>query len=151
MALISAALGKQMHPAKTALLVSVLLCLRSYGAPPEKGSDAEVLQQGYGVTVRSYPVSRDAAAVPTPRAQRIPDYPVEMRRRGVSGIVVLRVAVGADGVPRLKEVQWASLPEFEKAAREAVASWAFLPAESDGRAVEAEVDYKFEFKIYTGG
>jgi TonB family protein len=110
--------------------------------------DAAMLQQGYGVTVRSYPVSRGATMYPTPRVQRIPDYPIEMRRHGVSGIVVLRIAVGSNGIPRVEKVLWSSQAELERAAREAVSSWNFLPAESDGRAAEVEVDYKFEFKVY---
>jgi len=110
--------------------------------------DNALLQQGFGVTVRSYPVLPGAIALPTPRAQHIPDYPIEMRRLGASGIVVFRVAVGADGIPVLRRVLWASQAEFEKAAREAVSSWRFFPAEADGRAVEVEVDYKFAFKVY---
>jgi len=137
-----------MRPTKTALIIFASFCLRSYGAPPEEPADTATLQQGYGVTVRSYPVSPDAMMFPTPRAQRIPDYPIEMRRHGVSGIVVFRVAVASNGIPRLEKVLWSSEAEFERAARQAVSSWSFLPAESDGRAVEVEMDYKFEFKVY---
>jgi len=143
----AATLGKQARPAGIALVIGASLCLRSYGAPSEEMVDAAMFQQGYGVTVRSYPVSHGAMKFPTPRAQKIPDYPIEMRRHGVSGIVVLRVAVGSDGIPRLRNVLWASQAEFEKAARDAVGSWIFFPAESDGHAVEVELDYKFEFKV----
>jgi TonB family protein len=131
----------------TFLVVSAFLCVSAVGAPSEKMVDAATLQAEYGVTVRSHPVSQGAMMFPTPRTQTIPDYPLEMRSHAVSGIVILRVAIGTDGTPRLKEVIRSSQTEFEHAAREAIRSWLFEPAQHDGRPTAVEVDYTFEFKI----
>ena len=76
-----------------------------------------------------------------------PDYPPTALRRGEGGTVVVRVEVGADGVPG--EVGFARRSgsrELDRAALAAVRDWRFRPATRDGREVASVVEQPVEFQ-----
>lgn len=64
---------------------------------------------------------------------RAPDYPLEARVAGFEGVVVLRVAIRADGSVATVEVHASSGHALlDRAAEGAVGTWAFAPARLDG-------------------
>lgn len=68
-----------------------------------------------------------------------PPYPIEARRRGVSGVVTLRVRVDAQGRPVEATVETSSGSRLlDEAARKFVlARWHFIPATQSGTPIEA--------------
>lgn len=80
-----------------------------------------------------------------------PKYPLEARRRGEQGTVVLRVLVGRDGLPREVDIARSSgSRQLDRAAREAVLRSRFRPVRIDGIAVEARGLVPIEFSIERG-
>ena len=67
-----------------------------------------------------------------------PAYPLESRRKGEQGRVVLKVWLGNErGLPRKVDVFTSSgYPRLDKAAFDAVKSWQFDPAKRDGKKIE---------------
>lgn len=68
-----------------------------------------------------------------------PAYPLESRRKGEQGRVVLKVWLGNEpGLPRKVDVFTSSgYPRLDRAALDAVKSWQFDPAKRDGKKIEA--------------
>lgn len=77
-----------------------------------------------------------------------PAYPRAARRMRAQGLVVLRVAVSADG--RAEEVTVFKSSGFrvlDDSARTAVHRWRFKPAIRDGRRVESAVEVPIRFVL----
>jgi len=75
-----------------------------------------------------------------------PAYPKAELRRRREGLVILNVEVGADGRARAVSVHQSSgIVAFDRAARDAVMRWRFIPATFDGRPVDgtAQVPVRF--------
>lgn len=86
----------------------------------------------------------DAAYLANPR----PSYPPVSRRLGEQGKVILRVRVGADGSPRRVELEQSSgYPRLDRAARDAVERWKFVPARRGDTPVEATVLVPIAFSL----
>lgn len=69
-----------------------------------------------------------------------PKYPKEAIDAKMSGTVVLRILVGADGTPRQVEVERSDAgPILEQSAIASASKWLFNPAERDGQPVEGWV------------
>ncbi|MBI2312457.1 MAG: TonB family protein [Betaproteobacteria bacterium] len=65
-----------------------------------------------------------------------PPYPALSRRLGEQGKVLLRVFVGADGRPQQVEIRTSSSSaRLDRAAKEAVGQWRFVPARQGDQAV----------------
>ena len=80
-----------------------------------------------------------------------PKYPLEARRRGEQGTVVLRVLVGRDGLPVEVDIARSSgSRQLDRAAREAVLRSRFRPVQVNGIAVEARGLVPIEFSIERG-
>lgn len=79
-------------------------------------------------------------SAPQPIESPAPSYPREALRNGDSGTVLLRVHVGADGVPYAVDLVRSSRSRLlDRAATDAVRRWRFRPAQRDGQAVPGEV------------
>lgn len=77
-----------------------------------------------------------------------PIYPNMSKRLGEQGTVVLRVLVKADGTAGAVEVKSSSsFPRLDQAAVEAVKSWHFNPATSDGKAIDEWYQVPIPFKL----
>ena len=77
-----------------------------------------------------------------------PVYPTMSKRMGEQGTVVLRVLVKADGSAGAVEVKSSSsYPRLDQAAMEAVKSWRFHPATSDGKAIDEWYQVPIPFKL----
>ena len=68
-----------------------------------------------------------------------PVYPALARERGLEGRVVVRLVIGADGVPsEVRVAQSSGFESLDAAAIEAVRQWRFEPARRAGAAVPEE-------------
>ena len=86
--------------------------------------------------------------VPISSQSRPPDYPPAAMRNGDQGTVLVRVEVGADGVPTSVEVaQRSGSRDLDRAAMNAVRLWRFQPAQRDGQAVAGAVTVPIDFKM----
>ena len=86
----------------------------------------------------------DAAYLNNPR----PGYPALSRRLREEGQVTLRVLVSPDGQPAQVELRTSSGSDrLDRAAREAVARWRFVPARRGDIAVESWVLVPIVFKL----
>lgn len=116
-------------------------------APPPPAAPAEVAPSpALSVESRSEP----SAYVPaTPRADnRPPAYPLEARRRGHGGEVVLAVRVDAGGAVAGLEVAVSSgHAALDRAAVRAVSRWRFEPARVGGVAIATETTVAVEFRL----
>lgn len=75
-----------------------------------------------------------------------PVYPEAARLAGKQGIVVLDVAIGADGAVR--RVRAVSGPEvLAQAAADALQAWKFEPYQTGGKSVEVETTVAVDFKL----
>ncbi|MFC7517046.1 energy transducer TonB [Herbaspirillum sp. GCM10030257] len=84
------------------------------------------------------PVARTPVSIPARYAasNRKPEYPRMSRQMEEEGTVVLRVFVQADGSAGTVEIRTSSgFPLLDQSARNAVQSWRFEPATSDGKPV----------------
>ncbi|MGE5147681.1 MAG: TonB family protein [Candidatus Eiseniibacteriota bacterium] len=83
-------------------------------------------------------------------ANPLPDYPYRARRLGHEGRVVLKVAVGANGVPASVTVEHSSGHDtLDDAALDTVRRWHFTPATLAGVAVAGTVEVPITFRLVT--
>jgi TonB family protein len=77
-----------------------------------------------------------------------PHYPIELRERGVSGVVWLRVWVDSAGRPREIEVAKGSgYRLFDDSALRAVQHWRFIPAKYKEQNLASWVEFAVRFVI----
>ena len=77
-----------------------------------------------------------------------PDYPRSALRSGASGEVLIRIDVGADGIPASLEILRSSRNrDLDRAALQAVRQWRFQPAVREGVAVAASVQQTVTFDV----
>ena len=91
------------------------------------------------------PVQLDQRPVPASRLS--PNYPAEMRRRRISGEVLVDFIVDADGRVHHAVAVKSSRSEFERAAVEAVSAWRFKPGTKTGRAVSTHLQLPIFFTL----
>ena len=82
---------------------------------------------------------------PVPVRTVAPDYPDELRRDGVSGLVMVKCQIDAQGNVTETEIEKSSNPAFEKPAVAALKKWKFKPAKQDGQAVAIKVSIPIKF------
>lgn len=108
--------------------------------PPETESTGTA-----GVGVRTV---REGAVLPELSGLTRPRYPLAARQRGEEGRVTLRVRVDEAGVARETRVTKSSgYGELDRTAAAAVGKATFRPARQGGKAVEAECELVFEFRL----
>lgn len=85
---------------------------------------------------------------PVPVRTVPPVYPDELRRDGVSGLVMVKCHIDAQGNVVETEVEKSSNAAFEKPAVAAVKKWKFKPAKQDGNptAIKVTIPIKFVFE-----
>lgn len=75
-------------------------------------------------------------------------YPKAAIDARMSGTVVLRVLVGADGLPKQVEIERSDAgPILDESAKKSVLAWEFNPAEKDGQPVEQWVLVPINFSL----
>ncbi|MDP3071837.1 MAG: energy transducer TonB [Opitutaceae bacterium] len=85
--------------------------------------------------------------VPVPRFQARPQYPFELRRRGVAGEVIVDFVVDVNGDVRNPYALRATHPGFGPAAVAAVAQWKFEPGRKGGRDVNTHMQVPIVFTL----
>ena len=82
---------------------------------------------------------------PVPVRTVAPEYPDELRRDGVSGLVMVKCTIDEQGNVTAAEVEKSSNNAFEKPAIAAVKKWKFKPARQDGNAITIKVSIPIKF------
>lgn len=82
---------------------------------------------------------------PVPVRTPPPVYPSQLKRDGVSGMVVVNIIIEADGSVAEVEVRKSTNAEFEGPAVDAVKNWRFKPAQKDGNAIRSKVALPLKF------
>ena len=82
---------------------------------------------------------------PVPVRTPPPSYPADLKRDGVSGMVVVNVIVEVDGSVADVEVRKSTNSAFDEPAVEAVKNWRFKPAQKDGNAIRSKVALPLKF------
>jgi TonB family protein len=80
-----------------------------------------------------------------------PDYPLEARRRGEAGTVIVELEIRADGsigeIRVLRDPGYPMLREAALAAAEKLRGHRFSPATLDGRPIEYPAPIRYEFSL----
>jgi len=76
-----------------------------------------------------------------------PDFPPEMRRQGINGLVVVSFLVDQQGAVQETKVVKSSNAAFTQPAIDAIKKWKFKPAQKDGSAVAVRVSVPVRFTI----
>lgn len=94
------------------------------------------------------PAYAQKAEPPVPVRTVAPEYPSELRREGVSGLVMVKCSIDESGNVTETLVEKSSNPAFEKPALAAVKKWKFKPAKQDGApvAIKVSIPIKFVFE-----
>jgi periplasmic protein TonB len=87
---------------------------------------------------------------PEPVLQVAPNYPAELRKAKIEGVVTLIFILGEDGRVEEPRVENSSRSEFEKPALEAIRKWRFRPGMKDGQAVRTYVRIPMRFRVSSG-
>jgi TonB family protein len=77
-----------------------------------------------------------------------PEYTEQARERKITGIVVLSVVVGIDGLPHDITVSKKLGYGLDEKAVEALKRWKFQPATKDGQPFEKQTNVEMSFKIW---
>lgn len=85
---------------------------------------------------------------PVPVRTVAPDYPDELRRDGVSGLVMVKCTIDEKGNVTDPEIEKSSNGAFDKPALAALKKWKFKPAKQDGApvAIKVSIPIKFVFE-----
>lgn len=82
---------------------------------------------------------------PVPVRTVAPDYPTELRRDGVSGVVMVKCTINERGDVVDPTVEKSSNNAFEQPAIAALKKWKFKPAKQDGSPVPVKVSIPIKF------
>ena len=73
-------------------------------------------------------------------------YPERAKKERVTGTVVARLTIGADGqVKKARIVK--SIPLLDQATLDAVKQWTFKPGTVDGKRIEVQADFAVKFTL----
>lgn len=115
---------------------------------PEAAAPTSARSHGPGSGFLGVTLAPGDVPVPIPGQTPAPEYPPVAMRSGDQGTVLVRVEVGADGVPTSVEVaQRSGSRDLDRAAVNAVRQWRFQPAQRDGQAVTGVVTVPIDFKM----
>jgi TonB family protein len=79
--------------------------------------------------------------------KRDPEYTEEARRAKLEGAVMLKVVVGADGLPKNIQVARSLGMGLDEKAIEAVSQWKFRPGQKGGQPVDVNVTVEVNFRL----
>ena len=101
-----------------------------------------------GCVLTSAAFAQSKTEPPVPVRTVPPDYPADLRRDGVSGIVTVKCQIDALGNVTEAEVEKSSNPAFDQPALNAIRKWKFKPARMDGTptAIRVSIPIKFVFE-----
>ena len=80
--------------------------------------------------------------------QTEPEFPEKLRRKKITGTVVISFVLDESGVPRDLKVKSSSNHGFDAASLEAARQWRFEPARVDGQVAAVASTIEFSFRLY---
>ena len=83
--------------------------------------------------------------IPQPRFQPATSYPSGLRDHGVTGSAVISYVVDVNGNCKDVVVKTATNLEFGQAAGRTIAGMKYIPARTNGRAVECQMEFPIAF------
>jgi protein TonB len=83
-------------------------------------------------------------------SQVAPNYPSELRKAKVEGLVTLVFVLDETGRVEDPRVENSSRPEFEKPALDAIRKWRFSPGQKDGQPVRTYIRIPMRFRVTSG-
>lgn len=92
----------------------------------------------------------EEANAPIPRIMPQPDYPADLREKGVTGRVVVYGTLGRDVKVRNVEVLESSHPYLTWAVTQAIKRWWIRPATCGTRPIKTDLVAEFDFPPYSG-
>lgn len=84
---------------------------------------------------------------PVPTKRVMPVHPAELQKKFTNGQALVECVVTETGAVEQVKTLSASLPEFGKAAEEALRQWEFRPGELAGKPVSVRLQVPFDFKL----
>jgi periplasmic protein TonB len=90
---------------------------------------------------------KDLDTIPSPTLQVPPNYPADLKRKGVEGFVEVGFIVDENGMVQNAHVLSSSQREFEQAAVLAVAKWKFKPGKKGGKNVRTNMSVPINFHL----
>ena len=121
-----------------------VLSIQMLRASPPVEAPVKPIKEEPALAPAVVPPRFDAAYLNNPT----PSYPALSRRNGETGRVMLRVQVGADGLPKNITIAESSLfPRLDEAALAAVKRWRFVPAKQGDQAITEWVLVPLNFKL----
>lgn len=84
---------------------------------------------------------------PVPVRTVAPEYPTQLKRDGVSGIVTVKCMIDEKGNVTDTHVEKTTNDGFDEAAVAAVKKWRFKPAQQDGAPVATKVTIPIKFVV----
>lgn len=84
---------------------------------------------------------------PTPTKTVKPDYPTDLKRDGVTGIVSVSFVIDEKGNVISAEIKKSTHPGFEAAAKDSIMKWKFSPAKKGGSPVKVRVTIPVKFNL----
>lgn len=112
-----------------------------------KKTSALLLVASLLATATNSAFAQAKAEPPVPVRMVPPDYPQELRREGVAGVVMVTCTIDEKGDVQDPTIEKSSNPTFDKPALAAVRKWKFKPAKLDGAAVAKKVTIPLKFTI----
>ena len=110
---------------------------------------AAFLVLGLSLALAVPALAADKLEPPVPVRTTAPDYPEDMRRAGVSGLVLVNCLIDEKGSVHDMKVEKASNDQFVKPAMQALSKWRFKPAQRDGAKVSTRVSIPIRFTFDT--
>lgn len=90
---------------------------------------------------------KDLDTIPNPTLQVPPNYPADLKRKGVEGFVEVGFVVDENGLVQNARVLSSSQREFEQAALAAVSKWKFKPGKKGGKSVRTNMSVPINFHL----
>lgn len=84
-------------------------------------------------------------------AQVPPQYPAELRKAKIEGVVTVAFVLNEEGRVEEPRIETSSRVEFEKPALDAIKKWRFRPGMKEGKPVRSFVRIPIRFRVATNG
>ena len=110
--------------------------------------DASVEAQGSAKTVEQYKQLGKEVIPPRVTKHVSAEYPEKLRRKKITGTVIISLVVDENGVPQQLEVRESSDPGFNSPALSAVSQWRFIPGQVDGKPTPIATSAEISFRLY---
>ena len=106
-----------------------------------------LLIAGLAFVVTDSVLAQSKPEPPVPVRTVPPDYPREMQRDGVSGVVMVSCMIDEKGDVQEVSIEKSSNSAFNPSAMAAVKKWKFKPAKVDGAPVAKKVTIPLKFSL----